>query len=106
MVDGALIHVEGEGRWSIPIIDNGNTLLEETVGLIALFGGGALCGVHGHAVDEAIFAIKQETATFWAERVLLAKIGLKLQAFLMRHRRETRIPFPCHSSTKDNNSSV
>ncbi len=55
MVDGGLIHVEGEGRGSIPIADNGNDLLEETVGLAAHFLGGVLRGVHGHAVDEAVF---------------------------------------------------
>ncbi len=39
MEDGGLIHVDGEGRQSIPIIDNGNDLLEETVGLVAHFLG-------------------------------------------------------------------
>jgi hypothetical protein len=52
------------------------------------------------------FAIKQETAAFWAERVLVAKAELKLESFLMRHRCKTRIPFPHHSSTKDTSSSV
>jgi hypothetical protein len=46
------------------------------------------------------FTIKQKTAAFWAERVLLAKTGLKLQAFLMRHMHKTRIPFPHYLSTK------
>ncbi len=82
----SLIHVDREGRRSIPIIDNGNNLLEETVGLVAHFLGGVLHGVRGHAMDEAVFAIKQEMAAFWAERVLLEKAGLNLQAFLMSHR--------------------
>ncbi len=42
MVDGGLIHVEGDGGGSIPIVDDGNNLLEETMGLVAHFlGGGA-----------------------------------------------------------------
>ena len=55
MVDGGLIHVEGEGRRLIPIVDDGNNLLKETVCLVAHFLGGALRGVHSHAVDEAVF---------------------------------------------------
>jgi hypothetical protein len=58
MEDGGLIHVDGEGVQSISIVDDGNNLLEETVGFVAHFLGGALCGVRGHAVDEAIFAMK------------------------------------------------
>jgi hypothetical protein len=58
MVDGGLIHIDGVGGLSIPIIDNGNNLLEETVCLVAHFLGGVLHGVCCHAVDEAIFAIK------------------------------------------------
>jgi hypothetical protein len=56
------------------------------MGLVAHFLEGALRNVCGHGVDKAIFAIKQETATFWAERVLLGKAGFNLQAFLMRQR--------------------
>ena len=55
MVDKGLIHVVGEGGGSICIVDDGNNLLEETVGLVAHFLGGALRGVHSHAVDEAVF---------------------------------------------------
>jgi hypothetical protein len=106
MVDRGLIHVEGEGEGLILIVDDGNNLLEETVGLVAHFLGGALHGVRGHAMDEGVFAIKQEMAAFWAERVLLAKTGLKSEALRMRHRRKTSIPFPCHSLTKDTSSSV
>jgi hypothetical protein len=51
-------------------------------------------------------AVRANVYAFWAERVLLAKTVLKSQAFLMRHRRKTRIPFPCHSSTKDTSSSM
>jgi hypothetical protein len=47
------------------------------------------------------FAIKQEMATFCTGRVLSEKAGLNLQAFLMRQKQETRIPFPCHLSTKE-----
>ncbi len=39
MVDRGLIHVEGEGGGLICILDDGNNLLEETVGLVAHFLG-------------------------------------------------------------------
>jgi hypothetical protein len=106
MVDGGLIHIDGVGGQLIPIVDNGNNLLEGTVCLIAHFLQGALRGVRGHAVDEAVFCHKARNDSFWAERVLLAKTGLKLEAFLMRHRHETSIPFPRHSSTKETSSSM
>ncbi len=68
--------------------------------------GGALRGVPSHAVDEAIFCHKVKMAAFCTERVLSEKAGLNSQAFLMGQRRETRIPFPCHSSTKEMSPSV
>ncbi len=53
MVDGGLIHINGVGGRSIPIVDNGNNLLEKTICLVAHFlGGGAAwcawtCGGRG-----------------------------------------------------------
>ncbi len=58
MEDGGLIYIEGERKQSIPIIDDWNNLLEETLGLVAHFLGGALCSVRGHVVDEAVFCRK------------------------------------------------
>jgi hypothetical protein len=74
MVDGGLINVEGEGGGpSIPIIDDGNNLLEETVGLIAHFLGGALHGVRGHVVVKAIFCHKARNGHFLGRESLVGK---------------------------------
>jgi hypothetical protein len=40
-----LIHVDGEGRQSIPIVDDGNNGIKVPLGLVAHFLGGALRGV-------------------------------------------------------------
>jgi hypothetical protein len=101
MEDRGLIHVDCEGGQSIPFVDDGKEHLEESKGLVTHFLGWALRGVHSHAIDEAIFAIKQEIVPFCTERVLSEKAGLNLQAFLIRHRQETRIPLPRHLSTKE-----
>jgi hypothetical protein len=107
MENGGLIHVDGEGGQSIPIVDDGNNSIEVPPGLLGYFLGGG-----GWAVWVAMqwarpfSAIKQQIDIFYAERVLSLKAGLNLQAFLMRQRQETRIPFPCHLSTKETSSSV
>ncbi len=106
MEDRGLIHVEGEGRQWIHIVDDRNNLLEETLGLVAHFFGGALHGVRGHAVDEAVFCHKARNGRFLGRESLVGESRTQLAGLLMRHRQETRIPFPCHSSTKDTSSSV
>jgi hypothetical protein len=73
MEDGGLIHIDGEGGRLIPIIDDRNNLLEETVGLVAHFLGGALHSVRGHAVDEAIFRHKARIAHFLGRESLVGK---------------------------------
>ncbi len=73
MVDLVLNHVEGEGERLIPIGDNRNNLLEETVGLVADFLGEALCGVRGHAVDEAVFCHKARNGHFLGRDSLVGK---------------------------------
>ncbi len=56
MEDGGLIHVDGEGRQLILIVDNGNNFLEVPEGLVTHFLWEMLYGVHCHAVDEAILS--------------------------------------------------
>ena len=73
MEDGGLVHVDGEGGRSIPIVDDGNNLLEETVGLVAHFLGGALRGVHSYAVDEAISCHKARNGCFLGRESLVGK---------------------------------
>ncbi len=73
MEDRGLIHVDGEGGQSIPIVDHGNNLLEETLGLIAHFLGGVLHGVHGHAVDKAIFCHKARNGCFLGRESLVGE---------------------------------
>ncbi len=64
MEDRGLIHVDGDGGKLIPIVDDGNNLLEETMGLVAHFLWGALRGVHGHAVDKAVFCHEAKNGHF------------------------------------------
>jgi hypothetical protein len=71
--DGDLIHVDGEGGRLIPIVDNGNNLLEETVGLVAHFLGGAMHSVRGHAVDEAVFCHKERNGRFLGRESLVGE---------------------------------
>jgi hypothetical protein len=73
MEDGGLIDVDGEGGQSIPIVDNGNNLLEEIAGLIAHFLGGALRGVPGHAVDGAIFCHEARNGRFLGRESLVGE---------------------------------
>jgi hypothetical protein len=85
MVDGGLIHVESEGGGSILIVYDGNNLLEETVGLIAHFLGGALRGVHGHAVDEAVFCHKTRNGRFLGRESLVGDSRIQLASLSGRH---------------------
>ncbi len=76
--NGGLIHVDGEGGQLIPIVDDGNDLLEKTVGLVAHFLGGALRGVRGHAVDKAIFCHKVRNGPFLGRESLVGESRTQL----------------------------
>jgi hypothetical protein len=71
--DGGVIHVDGEGGQSIPIVDDGNNHLEVNEGLVAHFLGGALCSVRSHAVDKAMFCHKAKNGHFICRKSLVGE---------------------------------
>jgi hypothetical protein len=94
MEDGGLIHVDGKGGQSIPIVDNVNDLLEETLGLVAHFLGGALCGVRGHAMDEAVFCHKVRNGRLLGRESLLGESRTQLAGLLDEALARDKDPLP------------